>query len=77
MARQKQAVPLQREVSDFHKGPPETPDHGWKHSNSGAYSKPITVGNGMLKDEVVNQLPKDQAGLTKLLICVGGIYASL
>lgn len=76
MARRKQAVPLQRKVSDFHEGPPESPDHGWKTSNGGGFLKQQPISNGRLKNEVVPQVPIDQAGFTQLLICVGGIYAS-
>ena len=77
MARRKQAVPLQREVSDFHDGPPESPNHGWKNSNGGGSPKQQPISNGRRKNEVVPQVPIDQAGFTQLLICVGGIYASL
>ena len=76
MTRQKQAVPLRREVSDFDNGPPESSDHGWKHSNGNAQSLLATRSNGK-SEELLPQVPSDQAGFTQLVICVAGIYASL
>ena len=75
MARQK-ATPLRREPSDFNQGPPESPNHGWKPVNGGIISKNAGVMSGQLKELITSALP-DQPGLTQLVICVGGIYASL
>jgi len=77
MARKKQAMPLQREVSDFDQGPPELSKHGWKHANGTAQDLQITASTGKPKEELLPQLPSDQAGFTQLVICVAGIYASL
>jgi hypothetical protein len=66
MARTKQRTPLKREASDF--------------------MEEVHDGNGQLKtkrvdrDDVKSALAPvsgDQAGLAELVICVGGIYASL
>ena len=75
MARQK-AAPLRREPSDFNQGPPESPNHGWKPMNGGMISKNAGTMSGQLKQSITSALP-DQPGLTQLVICVGGIYASL
>ncbi|KAL2053914.1 hypothetical protein ABVK25_005843 [Lepraria finkii] len=74
MARRKQAAPLQREPSDFDKGPPESPSHGWKHANGNPKS-PVVMSNGkpMRPSPAATQ---KQAGFTQLVICVAGIYAS-
>lgn len=77
MARKKQAVPLHREVADFDKGPPESPKNGWRNSNGGAQSLQSTASTGKPKEELLPQLPSDQAGFSQLVICVAGIYASL
>ena len=73
MARRKQAVPLQRQTSNFDKGLPESPKDGWKHSNgNGALSPNEKPGTEELPPSIV-----EQAGPIQLIICVGGIYASL
>ncbi|KAL8719165.1 MAG: hypothetical protein Q9225_003805, partial [Loekoesia sp. 1 TL-2023] len=86
MARRKQAAPLRRQPSDFDKGPPESPDHGWKKSNgNGHISK--SASNGILEKTekaLSSPRPKDpsplhameQPGLIQLIVCVAGIYAS-
>ncbi|MCJ1256390.1 UDP-galactose transporter [Lignoscripta atroalba] len=75
MARQKQAIPLQRTPSDFQHGPPESPDHGWKAANGHASKSSPTQSNGSIKGADA-PAKSEQAGLTQLIICVGGIYAS-
>ena len=76
MARRKQAAPLQREPSDFDKGPPDSPSHGWKHANGNISKSPAVVSNGK-PNEPFPSTSQEQAGLTQLVICVAGIYASL
>lgn len=73
MARTK-AVPLRREASDLDQGLPEVSIDSWKHTNTKANgnASPVTLSNG--KSEEPSQ---EQAGLTQLIICVAGIYASL
>ena len=77
MARTK-AVPLRREPSDFDQGPPESPDHGWKHMSSqlNGNASSATLSNGRPK-EPSHAATQEQAGLAQLVICVAGIYASL
>ena len=77
MARRKQAVPLQREPSDFAKGPSESPSHGWKQSNGVGQAVKPSVANGWSGSEKLPLSVIEQAGPLQLLICVGGIYASL
>ena len=77
MARRKQAVPLQREPSGFDKGPPESPNHGWRQSNvNGQASKP-SMANGTFEPEKLPLSIIEQAGPLQLVICAGGIYVSL
>ncbi|KAL8741527.1 MAG: hypothetical protein Q9190_005870 [Brigantiaea leucoxantha] len=84
MARSKQAKPLQREPSDFSRGPPESPDYGWKQSIGNG----IVSSNGKLKqsdgtgsnDKAEQPSPLnalEQPGLSQLVIGVTGIYISL
>ena len=77
MARTK-AIPLRREPSDFNQGPPETPDHGWSHKDDKANGNaiPASRSNGNSKGPS-HPAFQEQAGLTQLVICVAGIYASL
>ncbi|MCJ1372525.1 UDP-galactose transporter [Loxospora ochrophaea] len=75
MARTKQRTPLQREPSDFDRGPPESPGHGWKQATSDVQQEPPPA-NGSLAQSLEIPAP-DSAGFTQLIICVGGIYASL
>lgn len=77
MARKKQAVPLQRRVEDSDQGPPDTSTHGCKQTNGTAHSPRSAASAGEPKEELLPQLPSDQAGFTQLVICVAGIYASL
>ena len=71
MARQKQ-TPLQREPSDFNRGPPESPTHGWRPIN-GSTGKTVAI-----KDSKPAQLePSEHPGLIQLGICIAGIYTSL
>lgn len=75
MARKKQ-VPLQREPSDFDRGPPESPSYGWKQVNGSLGKSTADTGIGKPKQSA----PADSleaAGLTQLVICIAGIYASL
>lgn len=81
MARSKR-VPLQRQPSDFTAAPPN-PDEGWK---TGAVNGSIPVEKRQIdtrttdtspQEMLADVIPTEQAGLTHLLICVGGIYASL
>lgn len=74
MARQKQATPLRREPSDFEsvnghsiekKGNGEAINGGASLASKPPSSTPMTAAE------------QKQAGITQLLICVGGIYASL
>jgi len=77
MAPKKQAVRLQKEVSDFDQGLPESPKHDWKHANGTAHEIPSTASAGKPKEELLPPHAPDQAGFTQLVICVAGIYASL
>lgn len=86
MARRKQTTPLQRQPSDFSKGPPESPDQGWERlAQNGHLSN--SKSNGVLeKTEKALSSPRpdnpsplhvtEQAGLIQLVVCVAGIYAS-
>ena len=79
MARRKQVVPLQRQPSDFSAGPPESPNHGWQSANGKPPEQPPKAINGDAKEPLVPIVPTSpkEAGFTQLIICVGGIYASL
>jgi len=79
MARQKPSSPLRRELSNMHEQ-----SNGVIHRNG--YSENGTVenkqtngsANGALSDPQAQlQANISQAGLAELVICVGGIYASL
>ncbi|KAL9603249.1 MAG: hypothetical protein Q9219_001270 [cf. Caloplaca sp. 3 TL-2023] len=85
MARRKQA-PLQRQPSDFDRGPPESPAHGWKTSNGNGHLS-NTTSNGIIEkagEALSSPRPKvpsplhatEQPGLMQLVVCVAGIYAS-
>ena len=71
MARRKQAEPLQRRASF------ETMERSLEKASKDVYtnghSKPA---NGRLEHPIAPEVP-EQAGLTQLVICIGGIYASL
>ena len=87
MARRKQAAPLQRLPSGFDKGPPQSPDHGWKDSNGNGHIRQSTSDGILEKTEraLSSPRPKDpsplhameQPGLIQLVVCIAGIYASL
>jgi len=76
MARTKQATPLQRKPSDFSQGSNESPSDGWKQSNGDSQKPKSMARNGTVKAPSPEETP-EQAGLTQLIICVAGIYASL
>lgn len=87
MARRKQAAPVQRQPSDFDRGPLESPDHGWKTLNGNGHI-PNGTGNAVLertKSAMSDERPKEpsplhaleQPGMIQLIVCVAGIYASL
>ena len=76
MARRKQAAPLQRQPSDFDQGPPESPGHGWKQSNGNSPKSEAVTSNGNAKAPL-SRASQEQAGLSQLVICIAGIYASL
>ncbi len=76
MARHKQVAPLRREPSDFEN------IHGQASGNdSRSVGESIMDGAAtVVKDasrEPPESAPQAQAGLIQLVICVGGIYASL
>ena len=75
MARQK-ANPLRREPSDFNQGPLEPPKNEGKPVNGSVIARSAGEVSEQLKEKISSTLP-DQPGLTQLIICVGGIYASL
>lgn len=75
MARQKQAIPLQREPSDFGEAPPKSPSLSWESTNGN--SQTAISANGQSKGNITPAATHKQAGLTELIICVAGIYASL
>ena len=77
MGRRKQAVPLRREPSGFDKGPPESPAHGWRQSNGHGQAPKPSIANGPSEPEKLPPSMIDQAGPLQLVICAGGIYASL
>ena len=68
MARQKQAAPLRREPSNFE-------DLNANQSN-GMIKRPSEEGEMPAKSTSPSDLTH-QSGLTQLVICVAGIYASL
>ena len=81
MARSKR-VPLQRQPSDFSAAPPN-PDEGWK-TRAANGSVPVEkrqfdtrTTNISPQEMLADIIPTEQAGLTHVLICTGGIYASL
>lgn len=87
MARRKQTTPLQRQPSDFNKGPPDSPDEGWKRSAQNGHLSNLK-SNGLLEktgkalssprpDDPSPLHAMEQAGLIQLVVCVAGIYASL
>ncbi|KAL9127504.1 MAG: hypothetical protein Q9217_003634 [Psora testacea] len=63
MARQKQTAPLRREPSDFE-----------QYNGGPAYGR-AEIGNGVPKGPLP-PAAQEQPGLTQLIICVAGIYAS-
>lgn len=69
-------MPLQREPSDFSQGPPGSPAQGWKNGRGNVRKPELPVANGTLQ-EISTLVPTEQPGITQLLICVAGIYASL
>ncbi|KAI4182192.1 MAG: hypothetical protein L6R41_006140 [Letrouitia leprolyta] len=86
MARRKQTTPLQRQPSDFNKGPPDSPDEGWKRSAQNGHLSNLK-SNGLLEktgkalssprpDDPSPLHAMEQAGLIQLVVCVAGIYAS-
>ena len=75
MARKKQ-VPLQREPSDFDRGLPDSPKHGWKQANGSVEGSKAVISNGKPKQSAPVD-PQEPAGLAQLVICIAGIYASL
>lgn len=85
MARKKQ-VPLRREPSDLSKVHLDSPGGALGNGNAVANANAILNGNtqkilsaapnGRLK-EIPSLGTREQPGLTQLLICVAGIYASL
>lgn len=80
MARQKQVAPLQREPSDFSAGPPQSANRDRRNQANGkTLEKSSPEVNGNAQEPLVPILPTspNEAGFTQLIICVGGIYASL
>ncbi|MCJ1474921.1 UDP-galactose transporter [Lambiella insularis] len=77
MAREKQRTPLQREPSDFDKGPPESPDHGWRSTNGSSKHFEHAPPNGSISRALEPVTSEQAVGLPQLIVCVGGIYISL
>ena len=76
MARHKQVAPLRREPSDFENMNGHAPDK--KQETVGEL---VVNGAATVVKDAAREPPKStsevQAGLVQLVICVGGIYASL
>lgn len=71
MARRKQAAPLQRAASSEIIERPLEKNTSPEHMNG--HSKEINN----LREETTTADAPEQAGLAQLIICIGGIYASL
>ena len=76
MARQKQTRPLKQQPSDLTQNTPDPPDSRRKEASGVKNLNSPNEPNGHLKETVLSALP-EQPGLAQLIICVGGIYASL
>ena len=76
MARHKQAAPLRREPSDFENIHRDTSSNAQK-----TVGERIVNSAAAVVEDAAREPPKTtsqaQAGLFQLVICVGGIYASL
>ena len=77
MARRKQAAALQRELLDSNGGLPEPPSQEWKGYNGSVEKSTAITPNGKPKGASTKPIQEPAAGLSQLLICVGGIYVSL
>ena len=75
MARQKQPSPMKRTPSDFSHEPPDYLSES-KIANGHGQNGSLTHSNGKPK-EIATPAEQETAGLAQLIICVGGIYASL
>lgn len=77
MARQKQAVPLQRATSSklMHLVPEES--ETMSTQQNGSAQKPVALNGSASTKRQSPEAPLETPGLTQLAICVLGIYASL
>jgi UDP-galactose transporter B1 len=77
MARQKQAVPLQRATSSevMHLVPEES--KSMSTQQNGSAQKPVTQNGSASTKGQAPEAPLETPGLMQLAICVLGIYASL
>lgn len=75
MARQKQKAPLQRVPSSgVMNAPPDLPEHDMRQTNGVASDKALS--EAAAKSSATGSHDSD-ASLLQLVMCVGGIYASL
>ncbi|EEQ83722.2 UDP-galactose transporter [Blastomyces dermatitidis] len=75
MARQKQKVPLQRTPSSgVMNAPPDLPEHRTRQTNCVTPGK--TLSETAAKSSAAGSHHSDHPSLLRLVICVGGIYAS-
>jgi solute carrier family 35 (UDP-galactose transporter), member B1 len=79
MARQKQRTPLQRlPSSEIMKEPPDVPESKDSYMNGSLKKSATIIANCAVEvPPMLSQALPDPPGLTQLLICVLGIYASL
>jgi len=71
MARRKQAAPLQRAAS------PEIMERPLGNGVSKAYTNGHAKAPNSKEEQATGPEALEQAGLAQLIICIGGIYASL
>jgi hypothetical protein len=79
MARKKQSTPLKRVPSDFTHGVPDQAELSRDKANGHANGNTSANGHtaGTVQAALAPVLSEEKAGLTQLVVCVGGIYASL
>lgn len=71
MARRKQAAPLQRAASS------EVMEAPLENGSSEIYTNGLSKAPHSKAEQATAPEALEQAGLTQLIICIGGIYASL
>ena len=76
MARQKQAAPLRREPSDFENMNGHSSSSDYKMANGKIANGVVSAVSEAAREPPATESQK-QAGLTQLVICIAGIYATL